>query len=115
VIAEEPAPEVGLGTPTSFEATIDPARATVAAGIPVTVTLRVRNHGGETLHYEYDDDGCDQPLVASGDIICTEATRTLDVAPGSVASREITIGTGGAAPNDYTVAIGDRVVQITIV
>lgn len=97
------------------EISLDPVTATVTAGTPVVVTLRVHNGGREAASVPYDNDGCDPALVPSPDIACTLATRQLQVEPGADATLPITISTDNATPGDYDVAIGDRTVRVTIV
>jgi hypothetical protein len=96
------------------EISLDPTRATVAAGTPVVVTLRVHNGGTEPATVAYDNDGCDPALVPPPDIACALIVRELHVDPGADASATITIATDSAAPGSYDVAIGDRTVRVTI-
>jgi hypothetical protein len=67
------------------------------------------------VQYAFDSDGCDPFLVPPDDIVCSQAMRTIDVAPGTERTLAITIDTNRATPGAYDVQIGDQIVRVTIV
>jgi hypothetical protein len=104
-------------TPAKLVATATPATATVRAGTPISVALRVTNQGGTTGQFVYDNDGCPgKELAPPPDQICTQIAAILNVAPGATVSKVVTIDTARAQPGVYIVRYDDGVaVKVTII
>jgi hypothetical protein len=110
------APPPTTPTRAKIVATATPSHATVHAGTPVSVTLRVSNQGGTAGEFVYDNDGCPgYELAPPADQICTEIAAVLNVAPGATADKTVTIDTSRAKPGVYNVKYGAGVtVTVTI-